>query len=69
MARVSIATRLANLEPRLLPMPGCATCRGWSWVLLVGDDGPHRPERCPDCGRVVPGTLVVHLVGVAIATL
>ena len=35
--------------------------------MLEGDDGPHRPEHCPDCGRHMPATVVVQLVGLAIA--
>ncbi len=57
VARLARVT-LRELEPRLLPPPGCGTCRGWTGVLLVGDDGPHRPDSCPVCGRTVPGRLV-----------
>jgi hypothetical protein len=46
---------------------GCPTCRGWTGVVLEGDDGPHRPERCPGCGRVVPATVVVRIEGVRVA--
>lgn len=59
--------RVARIAPALQPEPGCETCRGWTWVVLEGEDGPHRPERCPDCGRCVPATVVVHLVGLPIA--
>ncbi len=66
MARLNLGKRLAKLEPRLLPPLGCGTCRGWTGVLLVGDDGPHRPEDCPDCERAVPASLVRVYVGVNI---
>jgi hypothetical protein len=59
--------RVARIEPALQPKTGCETCRGWTWVVLEGEDGPHRPERCPDCGRQVPSTVVVQLVGLSIA--
>lgn len=59
--------RLARIENRLLPPPGCPTCRGWTGVVLEGDDGAHRPEQCPECDRVVPTTLVVRLEGIQIA--
>jgi hypothetical protein len=66
---VSLARRLARVERIVRPPPGCATCRGWTGVVLEGDDGTHRPERCPHCGRVVPATLVVRVEGVAIVDL
>jgi hypothetical protein len=66
---VSLSKRLARVEDHLLPLPGCETCRGWTGVILEGDDGVHRPEQCPACGRVVPATLIVHIEGVAIAAL
>ncbi|MCC6421464.1 MAG: hypothetical protein IT429_24870 [Gemmataceae bacterium] len=64
---MSLPKRLARVEGLLLPAPGCATCKGWTGVVLEGDDGPHRPERCPGCGRLVPATVVVWIVGVRIA--
>jgi hypothetical protein len=63
---MTLPKRLARIEGRLLPPPGCATCRGWTGVVLEGDDGPHRPEACPECGRVVPARPVVQVVGVRI---
>jgi hypothetical protein len=63
---MTLPKRLARIEGRLLPSPGCPTCRGWTGVVLAGDDGPHRPEECPVCGRLVPATLVVQVVGVRI---
>ncbi len=53
--------RLATRQP-----VGCTTCGGWTEVLLVGDDGPHRREQCPMCHRVVPVQVTVQLVGVAL---
>ena len=47
---------------------GCATCRHWQPVVLVGEDGPSRPERCPDCGRAVPIAQRVH-IGVRLASI
>lgn len=64
MARLRIGTRLAKLEPVLLAPPGCATCRRGTDIVLVGEDGPHRPERFPACGRAVPARTAVRLVGV-----
>lgn len=61
--------RLARVESKVRPTPGCETCHGWTGVVLEGDDGPHRPERCPGCGRVVPATLVVRIEGVAITAI
>jgi hypothetical protein len=66
---VSLRTRVARVERELRPTPGCATCRGWTGVVLEGEDGPHRPEQCPECGRIVPATLVVRVEGVAIVDL
>lgn len=60
--------RLDQLEPVVRPV-GCPTCCGWTWVVLEGDDGAHRPEQCPDCGRLVPATIIVRIVGVAIAAI
>ncbi len=59
--KLSLERRLELLEARR-PV-GCATCRHWGGVLLVGDDGPVRPERCPDCGRR-PQSLTRVYVGV-----
>jgi hypothetical protein len=64
----ALCRRLDRLEPSF-SVVGCPTCRGWTGVVLEGDDGPHRSECCPECGRVVPATLVVQLVGVPIALL
>ena len=66
---MKLRTRLARVEEQLRPLPGCETCRGWTGVVLEGDDGPHRPELCPDCGRLVPATQIVRIEGVAIAVL
>jgi hypothetical protein len=55
--------RLARLDARC--GRGCSTCRRWAGAVLMDDDGTlSRPEWCPDCGRHVPATLRVHLVGV-----
>ena len=66
---MSLLKRLTRIEGRLLPLTGCETCRGWTGVVLEGDDGVHRPETCPDCGRMVPATLTVRIEGVPIAAL
>jgi hypothetical protein len=66
---MSLSKRLTRVEGQLLPLPGCETCRGWTGVVLEGDDGAHRPEQCPACARVVPATLVVRIEGIAIAAL
>jgi len=64
-----LRTRLARMERDLSPPAGYATCCGWTGVVLEGDDGPHRPEQCPECGRVVPATFIVQIDGVRIAEL
>lgn len=61
--------RLSLLERVLVPAPGCERCRGWTGVVLVGEDGAHRPTCCPGCGRYVPTTLEVRVVGVRVADL
>ena len=66
---MSLRTRLAWVEACVLPLPGCETCQGWTGVVPEGDDGAHRPEQCPACGRVVLATLIVRIEGVAIAAL
>ena len=65
----SLARRLARVAPAVLPRPGCDSCHGWTWVVLEGDDGPHRLDECPDCGRYVSATLVVRIEGIAIAAI
>ena len=50
----------------LLPQPGCGACKGWTGVVLVGDDGPHRLGRCTGCRRVVATRATVRVVGVRI---
>jgi len=33
-------------------------------MALIDDDGNmDRPEHCPDCGRLVPITHLLHVVG------
>lgn len=64
-----LGPRLARMERDRHVEPGCESCRGWTWIVLEGEDGPHRPERCPECGRVVPATLVVELVGLPISAI
>lgn len=64
----ALATRLDRLAALARPV-GCEVCRGWSGVVLEGDDGPHRPERCAGCGRDVPFTLTVQIVGIRIAAI
>jgi hypothetical protein len=66
--RRGLHKRLDRLEPSF-SVVGCALCQGWTGVVLEGDDGWHRPDQCPECGRVVPVTLVVQLVGMSIASL
>jgi hypothetical protein len=60
---IGLGKRLATLEAKTLV--GCGTCRGW-WSIVLGDDvgNRSRPERCPDCGRLVPIRLVTVIVGV-----
>jgi hypothetical protein len=63
-----VATRLVILE-RLVPV-GCPICRLWMGTVLGDEDGTRsRPERCPDCGRVVPIRHVIVIVGVPFAVL
>ncbi len=59
-----------RVKPRLIKLEvtlpkGCSICRDWWDTVLVDDDGTsQRPERCPQCGRLVPIRTLVHLVGV-----
>ena len=62
-----IGRRVGELEGRLRPV-GCPTCRSWTGTVLVGLDGPQRPERCPGCGRAVPVRVRVE-VGVDLGRL
>jgi hypothetical protein len=64
---VRLGRRLARVEDVLRVSVGCPECRGWTGTVLEGDDGPHRPERCPECGRLVPATVTVRIVGVRVA--
>jgi hypothetical protein len=58
-----VATRLATLE-RLVPV-GCPICRFWMEIVLGDDMGNRsRPERCPECGRLVPIRQTVVIGGV-----
>lgn len=58
-----LGKRVQLLEARL-PV-GCATCRCWdSTVVADSFGGRSRTDHCPDCGRVVPPRLVIHLEGV-----
>jgi hypothetical protein len=66
---MKLGTRLARVEAVLQAALGCGACRGWTGVVLEGDDGPHRPEACLGCGRAVPVTQVVRLEGVQLALL
>ena len=53
--------RLRRLEA-LVPV-GCDTCRCWGGVVYeIGDQGPERPERCPDCGRSVEIRLLRRII-------
>lgn len=62
---MTVRSRLAKLEA-LVPK-GCDTCCWWWDTVLIDDDGnTQRPERCPDCGRLVPFRATVHIVGVAL---
>lgn len=66
---------MRRIEPRLLKLEavapaGRATCRGWCGTVLVDDDGNRgRPERCPDCGRLVRIRVLLHLVGIPLDAL
>lgn len=55
--------RVTVLEGRC-PL-GCMTCQLWFGVALRDDEGMYsRPEVCPDCGRLVPITQEVWIVGI-----
>jgi hypothetical protein len=57
-----VQRRLAELEQTRQVV--CLTCRWWFGRVRVDDTGTlSRPERCPDCGRVVPITCELHIVG------
>ncbi len=66
MSNAPLRRRLDRIEAAVRPPVGCATCRDWHAVVLVGEDGLTRPEKCPDCGRVVPVRERVY-VGVRLA--
>lgn len=55
--------RLGRLVTRW-PPPKCPTCRLWTPtnVVVVGHDGPMRPEVCPACGRPVPIRKVLKII-------
>lgn len=68
MNRTGIGARLTRLEARV--PAGCATCPRWDGLVLADDAGNRsRPERCPDCGRVVPVRSLLILVGVPLAAI
>jgi heterodisulfide reductase subunit A-like polyferredoxin len=49
---------------------GCTTCHQWCGLVIMDDDDRYsQPEWCPDCGRHVPYTHVVHIVGVPVDAL
>lgn len=57
MSKVAI-TRIVRLEALAKPR-GCDVCHLWGpCVYQFGDDGTHRPETCPNCGREVPIRLI-----------
>ena len=60
------ASRIATLEATATAKheAGCPTCGAWPRMVVIDDDGNmDRPERCPDCGRLVPITHLLHVVG------
>jgi len=63
-----LGPRLRKLEARQ-PVR-CPTCRRWDGMVLQDESGARtRPERCPECGRLVPVWVRVCLVGVPIDAL
>ena len=61
--------RLAKLD-QVFSSRGCHLCRGWSAIVLCDEnDQSARPERCPDCGRVVPIRTRVCIVGIPLETI
>lgn len=53
----ALGKRLAALEAGALA--DCPTCRGWPRVVYEDAAGRRaRPDRCPNCGRLVTETLV-----------
>ena len=60
---MGVKPRLARLEAAV--PKGCTVCRRWHHVVMVDAAGRRdRPERCPGCGRLVPVTIALHIVGV-----
>ncbi|MGC4107268.1 MAG: hypothetical protein QM753_13175 [Thermomicrobiales bacterium] len=60
------AIRIAILEDTASARDeaGCPTCQAWPGLVLIDDNGNmDRPERCPDCGRLVPIIHLLHVVG------
>jgi hypothetical protein len=63
---MTIDGRLIRLEARLKPI-GCATCRPWIGAVLCDESGAcTRPERCPECGRIVPYQQIIELHAVSL---
>jgi hypothetical protein len=59
----AMRTRIVALETTVVR--SCGTCHFWNGSVLRDDEGHRsRPERCPDCGRVVPIWHELHLVGI-----
>ena len=58
--RTGLAGRVARV--RVVVPEGCAACRSWPAVWLVGAGDQEPPVACGGCGRVAP--LIVSLVGV-----
>ncbi len=46
--------------------PGCAACRGWPMVWLIGVDDPEPPAACGQCGREIAAETRVYM-GVMLA--
>ena len=59
-----LGRRVARVAAVLGAAEACQTCRGWGPVVLCDDGGRClRPEICPACGRHVPITRPLIIVG------
>lgn len=62
MSAKDMQRRIDNLV-KIIPI-GCKTCREWTSIAIIDDDGNStQPRHCPVCGRHVTTTWV-HIVGV-----
>jgi hypothetical protein len=62
MSRSALARRLTQLGPRI--PTGCPACRTPPPLMILHDEDPEPPTRCPECGRPYQGIRVVRITRV-----